>query len=79
MEWEDINDIIDELVSVMDDIETCHPELKAFKAPLARAIASLRAERAILDLLPRKPANPRAQQVDYVTNEGLKEDLASLF
>ena len=49
MAWADINDIIDELQDVLDDIESRHPDLNAFKAPIARAIANMRAERASIE------------------------------
>ncbi len=49
MAWADINDIIDALQEVMGDIENQHPDLNAFKAPIARAIANMRAERASIE------------------------------
>ncbi len=49
MAWKDINDIIDDLQEVIHDIEDQHPELNAFKAPIARAIANMRAERKFLE------------------------------
>jgi hypothetical protein len=49
MAWADINDIIDDLQDVMDDIGSQYPDLHAFKAPIARAIANMRAERASIE------------------------------
>lgn len=49
MAWEDINDIIEDLQEAIDEIETKHPSLHSFKATIARAIASLRAERACIE------------------------------
>nr|MDO8110757.1 hypothetical protein [Candidatus Sigynarchaeota archaeon] len=49
MAWDDLNDIIDELREVMDEIERDHPDLNTFKAPIARAIASLRADKASVE------------------------------
>jgi hypothetical protein len=52
MAWEDLNTIIGELRTVLDTMDTEHPDLHAFKAPIARAIASMRADRAHLELTP---------------------------
>jgi hypothetical protein len=49
MAWADINDIIEDLQEVIDDIESQHPDLHTFKAPIARAIANMRAERASIE------------------------------
>ncbi|MBN2153927.1 MAG: hypothetical protein JW839_20890 [Candidatus Lokiarchaeota archaeon] len=49
MQWEDINDIIEDLQEAIDEIDVKHPSLHAFKAAIVRAIAGLRAERACLE------------------------------
>ncbi len=49
MEWEDINDIIDDLQETIEEIEKMHPSLRSFKAAIIRAIASIRAERASIE------------------------------
>jgi hypothetical protein len=82
IEWNDINDIIDELLSVLDDIETNHRELDAFKAPIARAIANMRADRTYSDASLAKALAPRvmrSQHVAFVTAELLWNDLAAMF
>lgn len=82
MAWNDINDIIDELLRVLDDIETNHRELDAFKAPIARAIANMRADRTFSDARIAKALAPRVmrpQQVAFVTAEMLRDDLVAMF
>jgi hypothetical protein len=79
MAWNDINDIIEELLSVLEDIEINHDELSAFKAPIARAIANMRSERASFEMEPVPSRAGSPQLVTCITSECLKRDLSVLF
>ena len=79
MAWNDINDIVDELLHVLEDIENNHEELSAFKAPIARAIATMRSDKAYVEMDPAEWRATRPRLVTCITSECLRRDLAVLF
>jgi hypothetical protein len=78
MAWNGINDVIDELLGRFD-IESNHHELNVFKSPIAKAIATMRSERACFEKASDRSQAPRARHATYITNECLKDDTAALF
>jgi hypothetical protein len=73
MGWDDINSIIDDLKGIMDGMNADTPELNEFKVSIARAIASLRAQK----IMGNDPVS-RAQYVTTIANAKLREDLKAI-
>lgn len=78
MAWNDVNDIIDDLIRVLDDIEYNHEELREFKAPIARAIANMRSERAALESKASSLRVLPTRHVSCITAACLKRDLEAI-
>ena len=84
MDWDDIKNIIDDLKEVMDGMNGGTPDLNEFKVSIARAIASLRAEKAarvdqISQASPKTcDESSRMRFVTNIANAKLREELQAI-
>ena len=85
MEWDDINSIIDDLKDVMDGMDKKSPDFNEFKVSIARAIASLRAEKISREaehppsILDRSRSSTRIEYVKTIADARLREELKAVF
>jgi len=85
MEWDDINTIIDDLKEVMDGMDDDSPDCKEFKVGIARAIASLRADKIsrenepLHSILAGPGSSARNEYVKTIANARLREELKAVF
>lgn len=85
IEWDDIRCIIEDLKAVMDSIDDGSTDLHEIKIEIARAIASMRAEKSMREdnrghqSFPSCGPSTRENYVKTITDAKLREELKAVF